>query len=102
MFQKKLEWYSPKDPTPRVKCQCCEYISLAESGNYLICPVCFWEDEGMGWELDTPSGANHGLTIREGRANFLKFGACEPEMVKHVVSTEQRKLFEYRPDSNAI
>ncbi|TDQ47161.1 cysteine-rich CPCC protein [Permianibacter aggregans] len=56
----------------------------------------------MGWELDTPSGANHGLTIREGRANFLKFGACEPEMVKHVVSTEQRKLFEYRPDSNAI
>jgi hypothetical protein len=97
LFKRKPEWYSPEDPTPRVKCECCEYVSLAESGNYLICPICFWEDEGTGWELDEPSGANNGLSIRQGRENFLKYGACEKEMVKNVVLEEERKSYEHRP-----
>jgi len=97
LFKPNSKWYSPKDPTLRVKCECCEYISITESGNYLICPVCFWEDEGTGWELDEPSGANHGLSIRQGRENFQKYGACEPKMVESVISVEERKKYEYRP-----
>lgn len=65
---------------------------------YLICRVCFWEDDGQDVDaLDESSGPNNGITLREGRANFKKFGACEEQMVKNVVSVEQRKGFEYQP-----
>lgn len=90
------------------KCLCCGYRTLKERGGYDICPVCFWEDETYpiihnnsidvlkrsgnyrseeysGEDvLDIPSGANHGLTLRQGRENYKKYGACEESMVCHV------------------
>ena len=89
-----MEWYEPDDSTPREQCPCCDYISLPERGNYLICPICFWEDDGLDLDqLDVSSGPNHGITLREGRANFAKFGACEQNMVQHVLSVDEREKF---------
>ena len=84
-------------------CPCCGFLTLDERGGYDICPVCFWEDDayivikdgeikGVRVDreisddelLDVSSGANHGLTLREGRENYRKFGACEESMKKHV------------------
>ena len=94
----ELQWYEPADPTPRHLCPCCDYLTLPERGNYLICPVCFWEDDGHDLDcLDQPSGPNSGITLRLGRANFEKFGACEEAMVKHVISIADRIHFEHRP-----
>jgi hypothetical protein len=91
-------WYEPSDPTPRQQCPCCDYISLPERGNYLICPVCFWEDDGQDVDrLDQASGPNHGITLRQGRVNFKQIGACEKRMVKNVLSLADRKTFEFRP-----
>jgi hypothetical protein len=91
-------WYAPDDPTPREQCPCCDYISLPERGNYLICPICFWEDDGQDIdELDTESGPNHGITLRQGRDNFQKFGACVKEMVSNVLSVDERNKFEHIP-----
>ena len=60
--------------------------------------MCFWEDDYFGIEEpEQESGANHGLTILQARANFLAFGACEPSMAKNVVSVEQRSLYVYKP-----
>lgn len=28
------------------KCPCCEYLTLPARGQYDVCPVCFWEDDG--------------------------------------------------------
>ena len=87
-------WYSPDDPTPRETCPCCDYVTLPERGNYLICPVCRWEDDGLGFDqLDQPSGPNH-MTLRDGRANFARFGACAEELLEHVCSPEERARFE--------
>lgn len=33
---------------------------------------------------DEPSSSNHEITLNEARANYLRFGACEEEMVKYV------------------
>ena len=86
-------WYEPADTIPREQCPCCDYISLAERGAYLICPICFWEDDGQDIdELDLSSGPNQ-ITLRQGRANFKKFGACEEEVVEHVISVEERKKY---------
>jgi hypothetical protein len=90
-------WYSAADPTAREVCPCCDYVSLAERGNYLICPVCFWEDDGLDVdELDEESGPNH-ITLREARDNFAMFGACDKLMVPNVCSVKERKRFQWRP-----
>lgn len=105
IFKKKeIEWYEPEDPTPREQCPCCDYISLPERENFLICPICYWEDDGQDIdELDIESGPNHYITLRQGRANFKEFGACEKEMLEHVLSIEERKHFEFKQrDINAL
>lgn len=92
--QKEIDWEAPVVTEPRAQCPCCDYITLAERGSYEICPVCFWEDDGQDLdELDEPSGPNHGLTLRQGRDNFMALGACEEGMVKHVLKPEQRARF---------
>ena len=92
----------------KYKCLCCGYRTLEERGGYDICPVCYWEDDAYliiakdsirvlkrpenyftdeynGEDvLDMESGANHGLTLRQGRENFKAFGACEKSMVEYV------------------
>jgi hypothetical protein len=32
---------------PRHLCPCCDFVTLPERRNYLIGPVCFWEDDGQ-------------------------------------------------------
>lgn len=91
-------WYEPADPTPRHQCPCCDYISLTERSNYLICPICFWEDDGQDIDqLDVESGPNHGITLRLGRKNFLEFGACERGALECVISKRERAKYEHKP-----
>jgi hypothetical protein len=91
-------WYEPEDSTPKHQCPCCDYITLPERNNYLICPVCFWEYDGQDIDQpDMPSGPNHGITLREGRANFITFGACESSMKKNVCSDSERSQYGYYP-----
>ena len=96
MSKSDLEWYSPDDSTPREQCPCCDYVSLPERGNYLICPICYWEDDGQDLDrIDETSGPNHGISLRQGRLNFLRFGACEQSMVEHVIEPEARNGFKH-------
>lgn len=95
----------------KLACLCCGCLTLDERGGYDICPVCFWEDDaylivGNGEIkgvlvdkevsdedlLDVPSGANHGLTLREGRENYRNFGACEKSMKKYVRKPRKSEL----------
>lgn len=92
-------------------CPCCGCLTLEERGGYDICPVCFWEDDayiiikdgkikGVRVDhevsnddlLDVPSGANHGMTLREGHENYRKIGACEESMRKHVRKPKRSEL----------
>jgi methionyl-tRNA synthetase len=70
----------------KYSCLCCGYKTFIEKpeGNYDICEVCFWENDPI--QLDNPNykgGANK-VSLKEGQKNFLKFGACEKEMIKNV------------------
>ncbi len=66
----------------RYNCPCCHYITLSERGQYEICPVCFWEDDGSE-DPEEYSGPNH-ITLQEGRDNYACFGACDQAAKKHV------------------
>lgn len=88
---------SRKTPPPRHWCPCCNYRTLPERHTSLICRVCFWEDDAfIGDQLDEHSTCNR-MTLREARANFASFGACEMEMLKNVLPPEARSQFERRP-----
>ena len=54
---------------------CCTFLTLRSLGDYEICPVCFWEDDASD-SLDGISAVN-GISLREGKRNFLKYGACK-------------------------
>jgi Cysteine-rich CPCC len=49
-------------------CPCCGYKTLPSRGDYHLCPVCRWEDEGVEpWELSGPNGR----TLVEAQQDFL-------------------------------
>jgi hypothetical protein len=38
-------------------CPCCGYKTLSDTGAYDLCPVCWWEDDGLEpWEYSAPNG----------------------------------------------
>jgi hypothetical protein len=62
----------------------------------LICAVCFWEDDAfVGNRPDEPSMCNR-MTLRQGRANFATFGACDRKMLQHVVPVAERARYVWR------
>ena len=82
------------------QCPCCDHFSLDARGQYDICMVCFWEDDGT--DIDTPdahSGPNH-MTLREGRRNFTLVGACEAKHRAHVLPEAKRA--QYKLESRKI
>jgi hypothetical protein len=95
MTQEKYNWYEPKDPTPREQCPCCDYISLPERGNYLICSVCFWEDDGQNVD-DLDGFGPNGCSLRDARENFKKFGSSELRLKQFVCTDEERRRFKYK------
>lgn len=64
----------------KITCYCCGYKTLTEGpGEYDICPVCYWEDDGSGFiGSDEPSSVNKGLPLSEAQRNYKKYGACHP------------------------
>jgi len=67
----------------RVACPCCRHRTLGTRGDYVICPVCFWEDDGSD-DLDGVGGPNGDLTLAQARHNYAAFGACAEEF-RHAV-----------------
>lgn len=83
-----------------VQCPCCDFYTLSEVGDWEICPICYWEDDGFRQaEVDVPSGANHGLTLRQARANFIGLGACCQLMLGKVLTAGDRSAYLQGPRS---
>ncbi|MFD7203347.1 CPCC family cysteine-rich protein [Streptomyces sp. NPDC059893] len=60
-------------------CPCCGFLTLDERGNFEICDVCFWEDDGQDdHDADRVRSGPHGrLSLTEARRNFHAVGACD-------------------------
>ena len=71
----------------KYRCPCCGYFTYNVPANEdcgYICPVCSWENDPFIASDNEPSDSNHGITLKEAKSNFSKFGACEKEMLYHV------------------
>ena len=52
-----------------VPCPCCALPTLAARGEYEMCPVCWWEDDGTD-DPEEESAANSGSTLHRARSNY--------------------------------
>ena len=67
-------------------CPCCGYKTLSEKppGTYEICPICFWEDDGVQFnDPDYEVGANR-VSLRQAQKNFIRYGVAELKDKSHV------------------
>jgi hypothetical protein len=69
------------EPIKLISCPCCGSRTIGERGNYEICKVCWWEDDGQDNESADKvyGGPNYGISLTQGRYNFLKFELYDPE-----------------------
>lgn len=60
-------------------CPCCDYLTIPNKGYALayICPICMWEIDLFINSDDESSDQNHGLSIKEARENYKKYGAAQ-------------------------
>ena len=73
----------------RYQCPCCDYYSLTARAGFEVCPICYWEDDGQDMDqLDVVSGPNH-ITLRQGRFNFERIGACDQTAVSLVADASE-------------
>jgi hypothetical protein len=61
---------------------------LPSLGDYELCPVCFWEDDGQDdHDADLVRGGPNGpLSLTQARANYAAFGASDPTFLNKVRS----------------
>jgi hypothetical protein len=66
-------------------CPCCGYMSFdAPPGSGAICPICFWEDDGVQLRYVLVAGAANTPSLFEAQQNFARFGAAEECFVDDV------------------
>lgn len=53
-------------------CACCQYKTIERRGEYSVCPICFWKDDGT-LDLQDLSPVNL-MTLGEARGNYKKAG----------------------------
>lgn len=75
------------------QCPCCDYYSLMEWAGWSICPVCFWEVDSASIEEPDRHSSPNQMTLREGRANFERIGACSDSAAELVCPPEIRARY---------
>ncbi|RKQ51701.1 Cysteine-rich CPCC [Roseivirga pacifica] len=69
------------EPVKLESCPCCGYRTIGARGNYDICKVCWWEDDGQDNQHPERiiGGPNYGISLAMGRYNYLSYGLYDPK-----------------------
>jgi hypothetical protein len=97
-YTARLEAQPPDLP---LRCPCCFCRTLGERGQFEICAVCLWEDDGQDdYDADVVRGGpNGGLSLTEARANYRQLGARNAQSVDHARSPGPEELPDGNPDA---
>ncbi len=89
-------------PSPeKYPCPCCGYYTLLNEppGTYELCPICFWEDDGVQYrDPDAEGGANR-ESLRQAQRNFQEFGAISKREISAVrkPTPEDKRKRDWKP-----
>lgn len=83
-------------PASREACPCCGHRTLERRGEWNICVMCWWEDDGSDDDkgLTTASGCNAGLSLAEARVNFIRHGIFDPKREDLRDSQDPPRMYE--------
>ena len=72
----------------RYPCRCCGFWTLSDpqTGNYEVCPVCFWEDDAVQNADPEYEGGTNRVSLSEARGKYIRIGDCEKRSVGSVRS----------------
>jgi len=70
----------------RFACACCGCFTLERTGHstFLICPVCFWEDDGHQFRHPASTGGANRVSLEQAVSNYRLHGVSEPSFSDHV------------------
>jgi hypothetical protein len=71
---------------PRFPCPCCGHFTFEEAppGTYLICPVCYWEDDPEQFENPQSADGANLVSLEQARASYARIGAIAEEYLENV------------------
>ena len=71
---------------PVYRCPCCGYRTLEAPAALVLCPVCWWEDDGQEDEdaAEVRLTVNGVLSLDEARLHFQECGASHPRFLRYV------------------
>ena len=71
----------PAEDVKSYRCPCCGFLTLYGRGQFELCPVCFWEDDGQDEdEADIVRGGPNGtLSLKQAQENFVRYRAAEEQ-----------------------
>lgn len=64
-----------------MQCPVCGFYTLTDPF-YDICPVCFWEDDGIQADQPNVWGGANGPSLITARINYREYGACDEGAVR--------------------
>ncbi len=84
------------EPIELESCPCCGYRTIGERGNYEICKVCWWEDDGQDNKDSNQafSGPNYGISLCMARYNYQIYGLYDPNRVDLMEKKSDESEFE--------
>lgn len=66
-------------PLKMQACPCCGYRTIDIRGDFDICRVCWWEDDGQDNNNAGASyGGPNGISLSQARYNFIQYGIYDP------------------------
>ncbi|MCP4156103.1 MAG: hypothetical protein GY757_50755 [bacterium] len=96
-------------PVVLTPCPCCGYRTIGARGNFHICPVCWWEDDGQDNEdADLVSGGPNYISLTQARINYLKKGIFDParkdliEIKKPANRYEKGRVFDFSTETGIM
>ena len=78
----------------KYKCPCCGYYTFNSkpTGEYDICPVCYWEDDPFQTENPDLENMANTVSLNQARENHKKFSACQEDCIKYVRLPKEDEL----------
>lgn len=86
MHQKFQNVSKPDEPLKTYRCPCCQFKTLHGRGNYEICRVCFWEDDGQD-DHDSDEvrgGPNGSFSLTQARENYARHNVYDLKFLSKV------------------
>ena len=78
----------------RYPCPCCGNPTLDEKppGTWLICEICWWEDDPVQFEDPEYRGGANGPSLNEAREYFRSIGVSSPEHLARIRREDPSRL----------